>query len=458
MNAFKRGPGVDTILLAGVLALGGINVSAGQLYYWFTSMAGRATRTNGGNGVGTNAFFNQPTEATDSVGNLYTPDGDNDAIREVTPDGTVSSAGSPGVSSAPMTTGGTARFTQPTNLTFDKDGNMYVVDTYAHTIRKITPGGVVTTLAGMGNVPGFVNATGTAACFNYPNGICYDSGDNVLYVADGNNGAIRKVTLTGVVTTIAGGGQSEGQLFYGVEQVAVNSAHLIGVDAHGASTIWTMNTNGGNQTVLAGPGAHNDWPAGSGTNDGLGSAAQFSFPESLCLDAAGNAFVADYNNDTIRKVTPAGLVTTIGGSPGLIGTADGTNSAARFNLEEGVFVDPFGDVYVADTQSSTIRIGYGGPPVTAEVSQNLTNTAGTRCHAVTAAMPRFRLPVAFQRRPKRIKTTPTFQARKPMSWVTSHHCDHERCRELSSHRDERVWTDQRLGHADCDPVDSDTLP
>jgi hypothetical protein len=260
-----------------------------------------------------------------------------------------------------------------------------VVDTYAHTIRKITPAGVVTTLAGMPGVAGFSDGTGSDALFNEPNGIGYDTGANLLYVADGLNGAVRKVTIDGVVTTIAGGGQSEGQLFFGVEQVAVNSSHLVYVlDAYN-STIWTMNTNGSNLMVLAGPGANHNWPAGSGSADGTGSAAKFSFPESLWLDAAGNAFVADYNNDTIRKVTPAGVVTTVGGKPGVIGTANGTNSAARFNLEEGIFVDPWGNLYVADTQNCTIRIGYAGPPAIVSPPQGLTVAVGaTPSFAVTA--------------------------------------------------------------------------
>ena len=94
------------------------------------------------------------------------------------------------------------------------------------------------------------------------------------------------------------------------------------------------------------------------------------------MDSAGNVFVADYGNDTIRKVTPGGVVTTIGGSPGKIGTADGTNSKARFNQQEGIFVDPWGNVYVADTQSSTIRIGYAGPPTIVTPPQNVTVAAG----------------------------------------------------------------------------------
>jgi hypothetical protein len=365
------------IILAATLVVGVTNQAVAQIYYW-TTFVGRAGNTNGGDGVGTNAFFNQPTGgAMDAAGNFYTPDEYNDAIRKVTPDGTVSTfAGSLGIAGTNDGTNGTARFYQPTNLTFDKAGNMYVVDTYANTVRKITPAGVVTTLAGLGNVTGTNDGTGSAARFNQPNGIGYDAGDNVLYVADGFNGSIRKVTLAGVVTTIAGGGQTAGQLFYGVEQVAVNSSHLLLVLDAENSTVWTMNTNGGNLTVLAGPGANHTWPAGAGSANGTGSAAQFNFPESLWLDGAGNAFVADYGNDTIRKVTPAGVVTTVGGSPGVIGTANGTNSAARFNQEEGIFVDPYGNLYVADTQSSTIRIGYRGPPVIVAPPSNLVVAAG----------------------------------------------------------------------------------
>ena len=368
---------IAAVISACVLLWGGSNEAAAQNYVW-TTFVGRAGNTNGGDGVGTNAFFNQPTGgAMDAAANFYVPDEYNNAIRKVAPDGTVTTfAGKLGVAGTNDGTGGAARFTQPTNLTFDNNGNMYVVDTYAHTIRKITPAGVVTTLAGLGDVPGFSDGTGSAARFNQPNGIGYDTGANVLYVADGENGAIRKVTLSGVVTTIAGGGTSPGHLYYGVEQVAVNSSHLVYVlDAYN-STIWTMNTNGGSVTALAGPGAGSGWPVGSGSADGTGSAARFSFPESLWLDAAGNAFVADYSNDTIRKVTPAGVVTTVGGQPGVIGTANGTNTAALFNLEEGIFVDPWGNLYVADTQSSTIRVGYAGPPAIVGPPQSLTVAVG----------------------------------------------------------------------------------
>ena len=366
-HVVQTGPNVKgkiaTILLASAWVWSAGTGVAAQTYVW-TTFVGRAGNTNGGDGVGTNAFFNQPVGGDmDAGGNFYVADEYNNAIRKVTPDGTVTTfAGKLGVAGTADGTAGAARFTQPTNLIFDKNGNIYVADTFGHTIRRITPAGVVTTLAGLGGHPGSNDGSGTSARFNEPNGIGYDPTDDVLYVADGQNGAIRKVTMSGTVTTVAGGGTSPGQLFYGVEQVAVGPSHRLYVCDAWASTIWTMDTNGGNRSILAGPGAGNAWPTGSGTNDGTGTAARFSFPESLWLDAAGDTFVADYDNSTIRKITPGGVVTTVGGRPGVIGTADGTNTAALFNLEEGIFVDPYGNLYVSDTQSSTIRIGYAGPP------------------------------------------------------------------------------------------------
>jgi secreted PhoX family phosphatase len=105
----------------------------------------------------------------------------------------------------------------------------------------------------------------------------------------------------------------------------------------------------GTLVVLAGV------PSGIGSADGTGSAARFSYPKGVAVDGSGNVYVADYNNDTIRKVTPAGVVTTLAGSPGVIGSADGTGSAAQFNSPQGVAVDGSGNVYVADSGNSTIR-------------------------------------------------------------------------------------------------------
>ena len=198
----------------------------------------------------------------------------------------------------------------------------------------------------------------------------------MFYVADGNNGAIRKVTQAGVVTTIAGPGTNQGTLYYGVEQVAVSSSDLLYIlDAYNC-TIWTVNTNGGSRADFAGAGTIKTYPANAGTNDGTGNKARFDFPESMWFGPTGDLFVCNYQSSTIRKVTPQQVVTTIGGQPNVIGSQDGTNSQALFNLPEGIFVDPWGNVYVADTQSSTIRIGYAGPPTIVTSPQNLTVAAG----------------------------------------------------------------------------------
>ena len=150
-----------------------------------------------------------------------------------------------------------ASFREPSGVAFDGDGNLYVADTANHTIRKVTPAGVVTTFAGSGS-SGSDDGTGTAASFNYPRGVAVD-GDGNLYVADTNNNTIRKVTPAGEVTTFAGSGSY-------------------------------------------------------GSDDGTGTAASFANPRGVAVDGDGNLYVADTNNNTIRKVTPAGVVTTFAGS------------------------------------------------------------------------------------------------------------------------------------------------
>ena len=223
-----------------------------------------------------------------------------DPNNPVDPSGISLLAGSIGGSGNIDGTGTAARFTSSGGVAVDASGNVFVADTDNHTIRKITSAGVVTTLAGTAGSYGSSDGTGAAARFQYPFGIAVDSSGNV-YVTDSSNHTIRKITPAGVVTTLAGTAGSQG------------------------------------------------------SNDGTGAAARFYLPKDVAVDASGNVVVADTYNHTIRKITSAGVVTTLAGTAGSFGSSDGTGVAARFKSPLGVAVDASGSVYVADTDNSTIR-------------------------------------------------------------------------------------------------------
>ena len=260
-------------------------------------------------------------------------------------------AGYPGSGGSADGTGMAASFAYPSGVAVDKGGNVYVADTYANKIRKITPAGVVTTFAGSGN-PGSHNGTGTGAAFNSPYGVAVDASRNV-YVADTFNDKIRKITPGGVVTPFAGSGSRGDQdgtgtaaSFFGPEGVAVDSGGNVYVADTSNKKIRKI-TPAGAVTTFAGSGA-------AGSVDGTGTEASFDGPAGLAVDFAGNVFVADSSSNKIRKISPGGLVSTFAGS-GAVGSADGLRTAASFNAPSGVAVDGTGNVYVADRGNSKIR-------------------------------------------------------------------------------------------------------
>ncbi|MNK93459.1 Serine/threonine-protein kinase PknD [compost metagenome] len=249
-------------------------------------------------GVGRAAAFNGPTGLVlGSDGTLYIADSGNNAIRKLSPDGTVSTlAGNSefGYVDGPAAA---AQFNQPSDIAVDNHRNIYVVDTFNHVIRKITAEGNVTTLAG--NIAGgFSDGVGSAARFSFPKGITLDLSGN-LFVADTDNHRIRKITPEGVVSTLAGDG------FF-------------------------------------------SW------RDGLGLSAQFDEPTGITLDPLGNLFVTDRNNYCVRKVSPSGEVTTLAGR-GIEGFVDGTGTNAEFDQPVGITVDALGLLYVADRNNHRIR-------------------------------------------------------------------------------------------------------
>lgn len=272
----------------------------------------------------------------DAAGNLFVCDRDNHRIVKITPAGVTSvfAGGSVGFANG---TGGAAQFNQPYCITMDASGNFYVGDRINHAIRKISPAGAVTTLAGNG-VAGNTNGTGNAAQFNEPLGVTVDAAGNV-YVADYINGALRKVTPSGVVTTL------------------LPIPNIFGVAADASGNIYcaeyfsqqvTKYSSTGSYTVMAG------LLGTGGYVDATGTAARFGIPAGITVDANGNLYLTETGNHKIRKITAAGVVTTIAG--GNTGFADGVGIAALFDTPIAVTGDLANNtLYIADFTNNKIR-------------------------------------------------------------------------------------------------------
>jgi sugar lactone lactonase YvrE len=331
-----------------------------------TTLAGLPGSSGTNDGTGNAARFYHPSGvALDSAGNVYVADSDNFTVRQITPVGATwvvsTLAGAPGSPGSNEGTGSAAQFDYPSGVAVDRSGNVYVADSGNSTIRLITPAGanwVVSTLAGLAGSPGANNGTGSGAQFRYPDGVAVDTSGNV-YVADSGNNTIRLVTPAGVVTTLAGlpgspgtnNGTGSGAQFNYPASLAVDGAGNIYVADYGNNTIRQVIQAGANWVVSTMAGL-----AGSGGSaNGTGSAARFYYPVGVALDSASNVYVADYGNNTIRLVTPAGVVTTLAGLAGSFGNANGTGSAARFSSPAGVAVDGAGNTYVADSDNDAIR-------------------------------------------------------------------------------------------------------
>ncbi|HVU36637.1 MAG TPA: NHL repeat-containing protein, partial [Opitutaceae bacterium] len=232
---------------------------------------------------------------------------------------------------------------------------LIVADTYNHIIRQITPAGIVTTIAGGPGSPGSIDGAGPSARFRYPYGVAVDGSGNI-YVADETNHTIRKITPTGVVGTLAGlaltPGSDDGAgslaRFRAPSSLVIDSAGNLIVSDSGNNTLRKVTPDGAVTTIAGLAGA-------AGSADGPALQARFNSPWGLAIDKAGNLYVADSGNDAIRKITPGGVVTTLAGLAGVAGSTDGTGGAARFYGPAGVAVDPDGDILVADSGNLAIR-------------------------------------------------------------------------------------------------------
>ena len=324
-----------------------------------TTLAGEANRLGeSADGPAAEARFNGPWGiACDASGNLYVTDSGSDTIRRISPDGVVGTlAGTAGQQGSTDGRGAEARFDQPTGIAVDASGNLYVADFGNDTIRRISPDGVVSTLAGTAGQRGSTDGRGAEARFDGPSGVASDAAGNV-YVADSGNQTIRRITPAGVVTTLAGRAGSPGSTdgrgpkarFFTPWGIACGSdGELFVTDAYN-ETIRAISPDGLVSTLA---GTVGDW----GSSDGRGARARFDCPTGIACDGAGELFVTDSGNNTIRMIAPNGAVSTLAGrAPSTVASADGRGRAARFNTPEGVAWGGAGTLYVTDLDNNTIR-------------------------------------------------------------------------------------------------------
>lgn len=249
-------------------------------------------------------------------------------------------------------TGSKARFNGPQGITADAAGNLYVAESASATVRRISPDGAVTTLAGTRAAVGYADG-GAAARFNDPSRIVADGKGNV-YVTDSGNSVIRRVAPDGTTTTIAGDGTCGSADGRGVA-ARFCRPRGIALDQHG--NLWVADTGNhmlrridasGNVTTVAGT------PGVCGSRDGNGGQAQFCEPQDVGVDNWNNVYVVDTGNSTIRMVNDKGTVSTLAGQPGRCDAVDGSPGVSRLCAPSGIAVDG-NDLYIADTGNSTIR-------------------------------------------------------------------------------------------------------
>jgi serine/threonine-protein kinase len=314
-----------------------------------------STTSGSTDGQGTAAKFYAPQGiAIDASGNVYVADDGNNEIRKITPGGLVSTFAGSTIKGSADGQGTAASFNQPKGIAVDASGNVYVADALNNEIRKITPGGLVSTFAGS-TTSGKADGQGTTASFNQPNGVAVDASGNV-YVADTYNQEIRKITPGGLVSTIAGSGplsigHTNGQ------GVAATFDFPTGISVDASGNVYVVDETN-NEIRIITPGGSVSTFAGSttyGATDGQGTAASFWYPTGITVDVSGNLYVADYANNLIRKITSGGLVSTLAGYSTTAGNANGQGSSASFNLPFGVAVDASGIVYVTDEENNEIR-------------------------------------------------------------------------------------------------------
>jgi len=321
-----------------------------------TTVAGQPEIAGAIDGAAFDATFNNPHGIAIGLdGIVYVTDRWSHTIRKIELDGTVSTlAGTPGISGDQDGESTIALFNEPWGLCVGPDGNIWVADTRNNKIRKITPEGIVSTVAGSGNY-GTSNGMGTSATFGNPTGIEIDHEGNI-YVADHLTHIIRKIDELGFVTTLAGKPYQMGDTDGMGNQASFRRPYGLTLDNEGNILVadeWNHKirriTPEGLVSTVAGTGE-------VGHQNGLAESAGFNYPWDMTVDSLGNIFVADGYNYLIRKITPQGQVTTYAGTLEATGATDGEGTNATFSGATAIDYSPITkELYIGDAYNNLVR-------------------------------------------------------------------------------------------------------
>ena len=339
-----------------------------------TTVAGNGTYGfSGDGGTATSAELNYPYGvAVDSAGNLYIADSSNYRVRMVSASGIITTVAGNGTCCY-SGDGGAATHAQlynPTGVAVDAAGDLYIADHYNYRVRKVAANGTITTVAGNGTF-GFSGDGGaaTSAEFRYPEGVAVDASGN-LYIADSGNADIREVNAAGAIATLVGGDVGDGGLgVFGL----LNQPYGVARDNAGNTYIADTNNNrvrkvpaGGTIVTVAGTGV-----SGFAGDGKAATGAQLNIPQGVALDASGNLYIADTNNRRVRKVDGSGNITTVAGNGICCGhTGDnGAATSAQIGSPSALAVDSSGNLYISDVTNNVIR--------KVDTSGTITTVAGT---------------------------------------------------------------------------------
>jgi len=389
-------PTMSTIVaLAVVVALGVASAGAQTV----TTVAGNgAASFSGDGGQATSAAMNHPRGvAFDASGNMYIADELNHRIRRVTPGGVITTFAGNGTAgfSGDGVLAPNAQLNQPEDVLADASGNIYIADSGNHRIRKISPGGTISTIAGTGTF-GFNgdNQAAVNAQLNRPVSIALDASGN-LYIADASNHRVRKMTTSGTITTVAGNGV-QGYSGNGGSATSARLRFPVGIALDSANNLYIADagnhvvrevTAGGIIFNAAGNGTGAGTDTGGFSGDGGAAvSARLNTPEDVVVDSAGTLFIADTANYRIRKVTSNGTISTVAGT-GFDGfSGDGGSAlAATFNLPWAVAMNASGALFVGDMFNNRIRrISGAGAPALPLPSSGPSGGGGTGSPSVSS--------------------------------------------------------------------------